>query len=108
MVALLVSGGSGSHPFAPFAGDAGDPLAYSSGRQADFERRAAAGLAPVLYEKSLGGVVATAQRVARFRPIVERVARAQRLDPDLLEALIFLESGGRPDAQASGDLHAAA
>jgi hypothetical protein len=108
VVVILLAGGSGGHPFAPFSGGAGDPLAYSAGRQALDERRAAAGLAPVLYEKSPGGVVATARRVAHWRPLVERVARAQRLDPDMLEALIFLESGGRADAQASSDLNGAA
>lgn len=107
------AGGCGSGPpprLAPFAGDGDathDPLAYEDGRRADYERRAAAGLAHVLYAKSPGGVEATAPRVARYRPIVESVAARQGLDADLLEALVFLESGGRPDARASDDLSGA-
>jgi Transglycosylase SLT domain/Family of unknown function (DUF5715) len=95
-------------PFGPAEGAAYDPLAYVPGRRDDFERRAAAGLAHPLYAMSPGGVEATARRVARYRPLVEATAAQQHLDPDMLEALIFLESAGRPDAQASSDLHAAA
>lgn len=108
--AAALSGCGSPPPLAPFAGAADgvfDPLAYRDGRRADFERRAAAGLAHVLYAKSPGGVQATARRVARYRPIVESVAAQQRLDPDLLEALVFLESGGRPDARAGADLSGA-
>ena len=36
----------------------------------------------------------TAERVARYRPLVERAAKAAGVDPDLLEALVFLESAG--------------
>jgi soluble lytic murein transglycosylase-like protein len=55
----------------------------------------------VLYAKSPGGVVASARRTAHWRPIVDRVARAHKLDADTLEAIIMLESAGRPDARAS-------
>lgn len=89
-------------------GEGFDPLAYNPGRKAAYERRAAAGLAHVLYAKSPGGVVATAERVNAFRPLVERAAAAGNVDPDTLEAIVFLESAGRPDAQASNDLEGAA
>ena len=51
-----------------------DPFAYDAARRADFEARAAAGLSHVLYAKSPGGVLATAQRVQRLRPAIEDVA----------------------------------
>jgi soluble lytic murein transglycosylase-like protein len=83
-----------------------DPFAYEPAREVDFVRRAAAGTSHVLYARSPGGATATAARVARWRPLVERAAASAHVDPDLLEALVFLESAGRPDAQA-GDLEGA-
>jgi hypothetical protein len=84
-----------------------DPLAYDGGRRQDFEDRAAAGLSHVLYAKSPGGAPATAARVGRLRPLIEDVARRAQQDPDTLEAIVFLESAGRPDARASDDLSSA-
>jgi hypothetical protein len=85
-----------------------DPFAYDAGRRADFETRAAAGLSHVLYAKSPGGVLVTAQRVQKLRPTIEDVARRAHQDPDTLEAIVFLESAGRPDVTASDDLRSAA
>jgi hypothetical protein len=62
----------------------------------------------VLYVKSPGGVVAAARRVARFRPLVERAVAGTGIDPDVLEAIVFLESSGRPDVIAGSDPAAAA
>jgi hypothetical protein len=59
----------------------------------------------VLYAKSPGGAVATARRVERWRPLIER--EAGDVDPDLLEAIVFLESAGNPSARASDDLEGA-
>src|SRR5690349_5093346 len=87
--------------------DAAKPFAYEPKRRADYERRAALGLSHVLYAKSPGGVVASARRTARWRSIVEQVAARHHLDPDTLEAIIFLESAGRADARASDDLRSA-
>jgi hypothetical protein len=84
-----------------------DPFAYDADRRAAFEARAAAGLSHVLYAKSPGGVLATAQRVQRLRPMVEDVAERAHQDPDTLEAIVFLESAGRPDVAASDDLRSA-
>jgi len=106
VVALAGCGDSKPKPN-PDAGTIADPLAYDGTRQAEFEARATAGLTPVLVEKSPGGVVATARRVARFRPLIERAARGGPVDADTLEALVFLESAGRPYAQA-GKLEGAA
>jgi hypothetical protein len=99
--AALVSGGDGRRPSAVLPEDgADDPFAYDPGRRAEFEDRAAAGLAHVLYAKSPGGAIATADRVARYRGLIEDVAGDH--DPDVLEAIVFLESAGRPDAMAGG------
>ncbi len=84
-----------------------DPLAWEPDKRAELERRAADGLAHVLYAKSPGGVVLSASRTATFRPVVERVAKRSHLDPDVLEGIVMLESAGRPDAQASNDLDGA-
>ena len=62
-------------PPAALAPDAPDPFAYSDARRAEFEERAAAGFAHVVYAKSPGGVVATAARVAAYRDRIERVAQ---------------------------------
>jgi predicted small lipoprotein YifL len=91
----------------PDAETIADPLAYDATRQAQFEARATVGLTPVLVEKSPGGVLATARRVAKWRPLIERAARGGPADADTLEALVFLESAGRQYAQA-GSLEGAA
>ncbi|WP_272475335.1 transglycosylase SLT domain-containing protein [Baekduia alba] len=112
VLVLLGRGGESQGPrrLAPGAGATDttrDPFAYDAGRQADFETAAAAGLSHVLYAKSPGGAVATAQRVQNLRPLVEDVARRAHQDPDTLEAIVFLESAGRPDVAASDDLRSA-
>jgi hypothetical protein len=84
-----------------------DPLAYDPDREDELVRRATTGFSDVVYEKSPGGVLATAQRTARWRPLVERSARAYGVDPDTLEAIVFLESAGRADVVAGGDLEGA-
>jgi transglycosylase-like protein with SLT domain len=111
VVVLLAGGNSGPKPLVPGGGNANgtyDPLAYDSGREDELAARAASGFSDVVYEKSPGGVVATARRTARWRPLVERAAHANGVDPDTLEAIVFLESAGRPDAVAGGDLEGAA
>ena len=80
--------------------EAKDPFAYDPSERRTFERRAAAGEAHVLYAKSPGGAIATALRVDRYRPLIEDVADGH--DADVLEAMVFLESAGRPDAMAGG------
>ena len=84
------------------AGAVPNPLRYQSGSRGDYERRAAAGLAQVLYTMSPGGALATAARTARWRGAVSRAAHDAGVDPDLVEALVFLESGGRPEVIAGG------
>jgi Family of unknown function (DUF5715)/Transglycosylase SLT domain len=77
-----------------------DPFAYDPDRKAEFEQRAAAGTAHVLYTRSPGGAVVSAARVAGWRSQVEKAAKTAGVDPDRLEALVFLESAGRSDAMA--------
>jgi soluble lytic murein transglycosylase-like protein len=87
---------------------ADDPWAYSADREDDFEARAAAGHSHVVYVKSPGGIVATAERVARYRDGIEKAADEAGVDPDLIEGMVLLESAGREDARASEDLESAA
>jgi len=83
-----------------------DPFAYDPGSRKEFESRAAAGNAHGLYAFSPGGAIATAERVAGWRRQVDAAADAADIDPELVEALVFLESAGREDAMA-GDVEGA-
>jgi hypothetical protein len=80
-----------------------DALAYDDSRDDELERRATFGLAQPLYAKSPGGVFATARRTEAFRPLVDDAASGTGFDADLIEAIVFLESGGRPDVIAGDD-----
>ena len=84
-----------------------DPFAYEESREDEFVARATAGHSHVLYEKSPDGVFATAERVERWRDQIEEQANVVDVDPDLLEAMVFLESAGYADARASDDLEGA-
>jgi hypothetical protein len=84
--------------------DEPDPFAWEPDREEEFAARAAAGHSHVLYEKSPGGALASARRTERWRPRIEDVAEQAGVDPDVLEAMVFLESAGYPDARASDDL----
>jgi Transglycosylase SLT domain len=108
-VLALVSREDEPPDYDPFTVDPGepDPFAYEEGREEEFVGRATAGHSHVLYEKSPGGVFATARRVERWREAVEEQATITAVDPDLLEAMVFLESAGYPDARASDDLEGA-
>ena len=85
-----------------------DPFSYDPDRREDFEERAAAGNAHALYALSPGGAVNTAERVATWRDEIERAAGAADVDADRLEALVFLESAGRPDALSPAGTEGAA
>ncbi|MCL4288634.1 MAG: hypothetical protein KJ006_13450, partial [Thermoleophilia bacterium] len=111
-IALLLAGGgdSGLDPDAvAAAGRDGtdDPFAYEPDRAADLERRAALGVSHVLYEKSPGGIVASARRTERWREEVESAAGEHDVDPGLMEAMVLLESAGRPEVIAGDDPEAA-
>lgn len=94
-------------PGVAFRSATDDPFAFTPGRAADLAARAARGEAHILFVKSPGGILATARRVARLRPLILAAAHAGGIDPAVLEGIVLLESGGRPDAQASNDLSGA-
>ena len=107
---LILSGEDGlpaPDPVVVIPDDARDPFAYDEARRAEFERRAASGHAHTLYAKSPGGVVESARRTAAFRAEIERAAPAAGVTPELLEAIVFLESAGRPGAIADPKLEGA-
>jgi Transglycosylase SLT domain len=115
LIAVLVNalGGGGGPAPPPLPGigrpaHSGDPFAYVSSREADFEARAAAGSAQVLFTKSPGGAAATAARVAAFRGLIDSVTSGTGVDPNIVEGIVFVESAGRPDVIAGADPSAAA
>jgi Transglycosylase SLT domain len=77
-----------------------DPFAYDPDRQEEFLERAAAGFQHPLYAVVPDGPVATAERVNRYREIIEEVAEDSGHDADTLEAMVYLESAGIPEARA--------
>jgi soluble lytic murein transglycosylase-like protein len=106
VIVALSSGGG--RPALPLPGigkppRAGDPFGYVPARQTDFIARATAGNAHVLFTKSPGGVVATAARVAAFRPLIDAATAGTGIDPNLVEGIVFVESAGRPDVIAGAD-----
>jgi hypothetical protein len=108
IVIVIVSSGAGGPPPLPLPGigqpaRAGDPFAWVPGHQDDFIARATAGEANVLYVKSPGGALATAARVAAFRPQINSAVAGTNIDPNMLEALVFVESAGDPEAIAGSD-----
>ena len=80
-----------------------DVLVYDDSQAEDLERAAALGLSHALYAKSPGGVFATAERTDSFRPLVEDAVEGSGFEADLVEAIVFLESGGRPEVIAGDD-----
>jgi hypothetical protein len=109
VAATLVLRGGGGPPapavVSPGAGQPGsDPLAWTPDRSGEFAARAAAGLAHPLYARTADGVIVATKRTAGWRQQIERAAEQHGVDADTLEAVVFLESAGRPEAQASNDL----
>ncbi|MBB4660942.1 DUF5715 family protein [Conexibacter arvalis] len=96
-------------PAGRVAGSDDDPFRYDPARARELTERAARGTAHPLFTRSPGGAIATAERVARLRPLVDEAARASGgvVDAATLEAMVFLESAGRPDALSSTDLDGA-
>jgi hypothetical protein len=106
IVAATSSGGGEPRLLLPGSGRltwTGDPLSYVPSRASEFTARATAGSGYVLFAKSPGGAVATAARVARFRPLIDAAASGTGIDPKLLEGVVFLESAGDPNALAGSD-----
>ncbi|MHB8692458.1 MAG: transglycosylase SLT domain-containing protein [Solirubrobacteraceae bacterium] len=115
IIVLVTQLGGGSTPVLgpPLPGlghpaRAGDPFAYDPAHEAAFARRAAIGNASVLFNKSPGGAVATAARVAHYRPLINAAVHGTGIDPNMLEGLVFLESAGDPNVVAGTDPSGAA
>ncbi len=104
---VLFPGATNQPQLVPGTGADNDPLGYSEEREDDFAAAAARGHAHVLYAKSPGGARASAQRTARYRSLVEAAAETAEVDADTLEAIVLLESAGRPDAVADPQLEGA-
>ena len=107
-VVLVVTLGGSSLPGAPPAGNApetgaGGLFHYNASKSAEYVARATAGNGQVLFAKSPGGAVATAQRVAAFRPMIEHAVAGTNIPVNLLEGLVFVESAGLPDAAVADD-----
>ena len=108
VVILASGGGKSGPPPLPLPGigqpaKPGDPFAYVASRESDFVVRAIDGTDHVLFVKSPGGALATAARVASFRPMIDAAVAGTGIDPSMLEALVFVESAGRPNVIAGSD-----
>ena len=108
IVVLTVSGGKSGPPPLPLPGigqpaKPGDPFAYVASRESDFVARAIDGTDHALFVKSPGGALATAARVSAFRPMIDAAVAGTGIDPNMLEALVFVESAGRPGVIAGVD-----
>jgi hypothetical protein len=97
LVAALVSvlSGGGSLPPLPAPGNSSpagqrDPFAYDPAQASQFIARATAGEAHVLFTKSPGGAIATAARVAAYRPLINSVTAGTGIDPGVLEGIVYV------------------
>ncbi len=79
-----------------------DPLAWSPETSKELAERAALGTSHVIYEKSPGGVLASAERTVKWRDEIDDAAKPAGIDPGTLEAIVFLESAGRSQVMADG------
>src|SRR6202046_1719709 len=113
VVVLVVTLGGSGLSGAPPAGDApetgsGGLFHFDASKSAQYVARATAGNGQVLFSKSPGGAVATAKRVATFRPMIEHAVAGTNIPANVIEGLVFLESAGLPDAAVAGDPNNAA
>jgi hypothetical protein len=110
---VLLTGGRGRiagppSPGVAVRGHSTDPFSYATSQAAQFTARATEGNANVLFTMSPGGVLATARRVAAWRPLIDAAVKGTNIDPGLLEGLVFVESAGDPEAIVDGDVGDAA
>lgn len=109
-VTLLVRGGDDDPAppppvLAPGAGvPERDPLAWTPERSGEYAARAAEGWAHALYTRTADGLATGVERTMQWREAIEAATAGTGVDPDTLEAMVLLESAGRPEAQASDDL----
>jgi soluble lytic murein transglycosylase-like protein len=86
----------------PYDAAAFQPFAYEDTSDRDFLDRGSRGMAHIVYALSPGGVQASVARAKRWRRTIERAIVGTRLDADDVEAMLFLESAGRPTVMADG------
>ena len=86
----------------PYDAAAFQPFAYEDSARSEFLARGSRGQAHIVYALSPGGVEASVARTTRWREAVERAVAGTRVNPDDLEAMLFLESAGRPSVMADG------
>ena len=86
----------------PYDAAAFQPFAYDPSDEEDFLARGSRGLAHVVYALSPGGVEASVARTERWRDDVALAVVATPFQADDLEAMMFLESAGRPAVMADG------
>ncbi|MBO9533904.1 MAG: hypothetical protein J7513_13115 [Solirubrobacteraceae bacterium] len=79
-------------------------LRYRPGFDDEYAKRAAEGFSHPLYSRVPGGAFATAERVSKWRDLIEKAVDVgdAPVDADTLEALVYLESSGRADAASTG------
>ena len=80
-----------------------DPLAFDESQADALQEAATLGLSQPLYAKSPGGVFTAARRTDSHRQLIEDAVEGSGFDPDLVEAIVFLESGGRPEVIVGND-----
>lgn len=80
-----------------------EPIGFGTTDEEELLDRGRRGYEHVLYEKSPGGVEATAARVHRFAGLIEAAAERHGVSAETLGALVFLESAGRPEVMAGDD-----
>ncbi len=112
-IIVAATGGSDGGVRVPLPGigrpaRAGDPFLWVPGHDTQFVARATAGSSHVLFSQSPGGAIATAKRVAAYRPMIDAAVRGTDINPDVVEGMVFVESAGRPYVVAGSDASSAA
>ena len=112
LVALLRDGGPPAAPeplpgapkpgAPPYDAAAFQPFAYEEGSDGEFMARGSQGFAHIVYALSPGGVELSVARTRRWRRGIERAVAGTSVRADDLEAMLFLESAGRPTVMADG------
>ncbi len=85
-----------------------DPFALDEQDPDELLERGSRGLSHPVYALSPGGVEATAERTLRYEDAIAAAASEEGVDAATLEALVFLESAGRPDVVAGPTAESAA
>ena len=80
-----------------------DPFRFDPEREEELVERGRDGYEHPLYVKSPGGVEAAAARTGGYRGRIQSAAAGNGVNANTLEAILFLESGGRPEVIAGDD-----